>query len=439
MSRKGIFALEEMTEEDGTLASGAQGGAEAAEAVVIDEAAGAEDLAQADEHFDAAAEIEEAANEATATVDTLGEIHKEVGNSLAEGGMSEPEARALEIAVEHMCAAIGMPKTAKKPFPAMEGFADKTTRISNTKYAMEGLADKAKDIGQRIWKAIVAALEYAKKFFASLFNATEGLKKKADQIVEASKKAGNVLVEQKDVPSVSGNFLKLLTVDGSYQVGTALVAAYKKHTEQPIIKEDRMALIREIAPIMEKALSEKDAATADATVEKAMDEIIRGSKVTVGAEADEHEEPLVFAGQSFYQKFGDSTTTVSLGDSSSKKEVGEMKEAPALTPKVIQDLAGAVSDHMEAYKPLGKDVSTLSGELNAILQKVKAAMSGNGTVSNAIYSQIQTLNNVTVVASKLLRSYDVKVSSAILEYCVKSLKAIPKPEKATKNEEVPTT
>jgi hypothetical protein len=40
------------------------------------------------------------------------------------------------------------------------------------------------------------------------------------------------------------------------------------------------------------------------------------------------------------------------------------------------------------------------------------------------------VNQLTVTASKLLRGYDVKVSSAVLDYAVKSLKAIPKAEKA---------
>lgn len=439
MSRKGIFALESMEEQVEDAAKVVVAEAETSEVeaenepVVIDESAGAEDLMEADEYLETASEVEGAVEDATATVDTLGEIRKEVGNSLAEGGMSEPEARALEIAVEHMCAAIGMSKAKKSVFPAMESFANKKDRISATKYAMEGLVDKAKEIGATIIKAIMKALEYAKQFFTSLFNATNGLKMKADQIVEAAKqaKAGG-----EEAHSVSGGFLNLLTVDGKYQVGNALVAAYTKHVAEPAIKYDHMGLVRDIAPILEKALQEKEADTANASMEQVFAEIEKKHTFVEGKDADVCEEPLVFAGQSFYIEMTDTKTTVRIGDSSSKKEVSPLKEAPALSIKNVQDLAAAVSAHMESYKSLSKDVGVLSGEVNAIIQKVKAAMSGEGSVTSAIYSQIQTLNNVTVVASKLVRSYDVKVSSAILEYCVKSLKAIPKAEKAEKVEEV---
>lgn len=418
MSRKGIFALEEIAENAEVNATVVD------TPVVIDESAGAEDLAEAEGHLAAGEEIESAADDAASTVDAIGEIRKEVGNSLAEGGMSEPEARALEVAVEHMCAAIGMSK--KQIFPAMEGFADKKGRIGTTKLAMENLGEKAKEIGQRIIKAILAALEYAKKFFASLFNAIDGLKKKADQIVEATKKA-----EGKDTKgqNVSGGFLGLLTVDGKYQVGNALVTAYETHTSSEVIKFDRLTLIKEVAPILEQALSDKDAASSDAATAEVMETLKKDLDFEPGDDKYTSEQKLVFGGQSFYLEIKETSARNWIGDSSNKHDVSELKEAPALSIADVASLASKVSTHMDAYKALGKDVNVLGGEFNAIIQKVKAAVAGQGSVTSTIYSQIQMVNNLTVGASKMLRSYDVKVSSAILEYCVKSLKSVPKPEK----------
>jgi hypothetical protein len=377
-------------------------------------------------HLERSEVIEGTIDAGLRTIETLQGMRERIGGALAEGGMRQPEAQAIALAVEALCTALDMPKK-KEVFLAMEGFADKTSRIGTTKLAMESISDRAKEIGAQILKALQAALEYARKYFAALFSATVGLKKKAEQISAAAKKADSGV--SKDL-SVSGDFMRYLTVDGKYQTGQALVAAYKKHATSPIIKEDRMALIRNASAGLEKALAEKDVAQANEAAYKVLDNILEGSKQEIGAQADIYEEALVFGGVSFYQELRGGHTTVRLAPSSDAKDVSGLKEAPALDAKVVEELADLVAEHMKTYDDFGKDVITLSNEFNAIVNRVKAAIAGNGSVTADIYSTIQSVNQLTVTASKLLRGYDVKVSSAVLDYAVKSLKAIPKAEKA---------
>ena len=165
----------------------------------------------------------------TETADALSEIQNHIEATEADGGMSEPAARALEIAVECLMRQVGSTKT-KKTFPAMEGFADSKTRLANTKLAMEGLGEFL----QKIWKAIVAAvrkaIEWIRDFFVALFNGAKSLKKRAEQL-EAKAKTMN----GKDIPEnakINSRRLITLTMSITGDVsGSEFPRAFANHSK----------------------------------------------------------------------------------------------------------------------------------------------------------------------------------------------------------------
>ena len=108
---------------------------------------------------------------------------------------------------------------------------------------------------------------------------------------------------------------------------------------------------------------------------------------------------------------------------SESKEAQEAKEVAALEMKDVVTISEMVEKQLDTYKTLSNDVRILGGTLNQIVQKLKALASKDKTIKTNLISQIQSLNTMTVGASKVLRSYDVKVASAILDYSMKSIKA----------------
>ena len=440
--RRGIMALEELEE-----------GGEVAQAEVTDFVEAPEnDLADAAVAEGEVAAIDDSVEEAADTAETLEAVHDEMGKSLEEGGMSEPEARALEVAVEHLCARVGFPKS-RKTFPAMEGFANKTSRIQATKIAMEEVAERAK----KLWDTIIAALkrawEWVKNFFKSLLDATIGLKARAEKLekVAAATKGGHGPTGKK----INSSGFALLTVDGKLQEHEALVSAYAKHTSDAFITADRAGLVAKLKPHIEKSMDAIAAKDEDALVTIAEDMLEltgptlgtpgtapQGVSVPEGGQAYVHS--LVFGGATYVAIAGESKgiTKVQIvyGD---KATVPEQVEA--CETSTAGKLAGAVAKHMDTFKNSPTKIGEAINSMNSMVaglrnqalanKTTKAIKEGKspgeamGDKSKIVASSVRGLNCAVTQASAVLKGYDVKIAKAVLDYAGASLSGL-KQEKA---------
>lgn len=136
------------------------------------------------------AEVEDlntAIEEAEADAETLGEIQETLAETVESGeGVDETTAEVAEIAVEAICARLGI-RSQQKVIPALESFGSKGSKLTATKVAVEGISDTLKKVWEAIKKAFVTVWQKIKDFFAKFFDNSEKVKKLAESLKEKAK------------------------------------------------------------------------------------------------------------------------------------------------------------------------------------------------------------------------------------------------------------
>lgn len=126
-------------------------------------------------------EAEEYAEGIETSVDAAGElqeVHDTLAASVEDGeGVSEETAKMAEIAVEAICAKVGISAREARMIPAMESFGSANSRLTATKLAMEGIKETAKRIWEAIKKACIHVWNVIKNFFAGLTKSRTMLEK----------------------------------------------------------------------------------------------------------------------------------------------------------------------------------------------------------------------------------------------------------------------
>ena len=142
---------------------------------------------------DAGGEVEEYSEGIDSSVgaaDELGEVHDTLAASVENGeGVSEETAKMAEIAVEAICAKVGISAREARLMPAMESFGSANSRLTATKLAMEGIKETAKRIWEAIKKACIHVWNVIKSFFAGLFKSRDMLEKHLKNLKDRANKA----------------------------------------------------------------------------------------------------------------------------------------------------------------------------------------------------------------------------------------------------------
>lgn len=141
-----LFAFEDETVMDDAVPAAAEVEAEQGVSELTEDASGVEEGVTAiDDGEEAAAQLEEVQEVVAATVDGTGEAQ----------GLDPVAAEAIRIAVESICARMGASTKQFYALYATENFESKSSRVANTKIALESIADTLKGV----WAKIVAFLK----------------------------------------------------------------------------------------------------------------------------------------------------------------------------------------------------------------------------------------------------------------------------------------
>ena len=178
--RKGILAMEELDEvvADNAAVETLEAPAEETEGLAEVEAAETEVVADTEE-----------TGEVIETADTLDEVREGVEEAAeTEGGLAEPEARALNAAVEGLLITLGARGANAKVFPAMEGFRDPATRARVTMEAAGGIGDKVKQVWAKLVEMLKKAWEMISNFFKAITTAAGRLGMRAEKVKKAAAK-----------------------------------------------------------------------------------------------------------------------------------------------------------------------------------------------------------------------------------------------------------
>ena len=167
-------------------------------------------------------EVEDYSDGIDTSVDAVGEL-EEVHDNLAESvengeGMSAETAKIAEIAVEAICAKVGISAKESKTFPTMESFGAGTSRLQATKLTMENIKEQV----ARIWKAIKDACAYVWNIVKQFFNGLVKNRKVMEKHIQNLKGKAKSLKDEAPKSKTLKVGAKAFSIDGSATPGTAI-------------------------------------------------------------------------------------------------------------------------------------------------------------------------------------------------------------------------
>ena len=128
---------------------------------------------------------------------------------------------------------------------------------------------------------------------------------------------------------------------------------------------------------------------------------------------------------------------VFLFNDSDKAELGNLdkkvtipEQAEALTPIVGGKLAGLVAKHLGTYAGSATKIGENINKISALISKIKNGKSEDTESVKYAGIAVRALNQAVVQTTVILKSYDVKVAKAALDYVGASLSDL-KQEKTT--------
>ncbi|MDD2879675.1 MAG: hypothetical protein PHQ58_04495 [Rhodoferax sp.] len=438
--RKGIMAFESM---DGEV----DGGADVAEFAESAES----DIIEMDEANNNIQGLDDGMDEAEETADTLDKMGESLGEAAEDGGISEPAAEAVRVAVEHLCARIGMP-AGTRVMPSMESFGDRSSRVAATMEAMDGIKARAKSIWEAIVKVFNQAIDWVKDFFRKLTDGSLKLKKRAEKIITETGKLGSKTIKA-DAKIAAGGFGKQLVVGDKIPEGSDFVSKvgeYSKTQKELNTKIKGMSdngknAVKDIMSAVESgdALKEKIGKAAKTMLGMWTGKNSSNTELQIdGMQLGEY--ALIFGNKSFYSRvpmhmetqkedaaFEEmiKNTKFTVANSAGEKEAKELaKEITALQKEEIKSVATAIKANMELYKDYNKEIKALEESRDSVrkgMDRVKNAFSESDRTAARI-AKIY-VSALTAGASSL-RSYDIKTCKAALDYCTASLKSAGAPE-----------
>lgn len=172
-------------------------------------------------------ELEGSVDDAVQDAETLEKIQGVMEDSVESGeGLDETSAEIAEIAVEAICARLGIKKRA---MPAMESFGSQNSRVVATKIAIEGISGMVKTTWEAIVKAWNTMWTYIKDFFTKYFTALGRAKETQAKLATAVKEFGKTEVgEKKEIENSS--LSSAFAIGGKADAGT-VETILKNHTE----------------------------------------------------------------------------------------------------------------------------------------------------------------------------------------------------------------
>ncbi len=402
--------------------------------------------------------------EAVETVDVLDEINEAVKMTEGIGGLSEPVADALAIAVEHFTSRLGM-TSRKVLFPSMEDFAAPSSRKGATKIAMEGIADVIK----RIWAEILATFERVISWVADFFNNHEIAARRLINRAVKLKKRIDAMGKTDDVAEGSvadshTRFVKHLTKDGESLAPAAFVKNFEAY-----VKEEYSEL-----KVMEKGLSSLAhmPTLLKATLAKGFDEnqmnnfmmetisevgdVMRQSvanyagssnkDIVVPENCDLLEKKMPFGGVSKY--------AVIPGGASKDTDLKELRQATnrikffnapstgmkeadfgtssevhvdGLTLREAHDVVYLIENHLSAYASINRSAAVIKvagkyfREMSDYASSLDPKYTGTGKAQlAACVSNVIAVFTTQFIKNSLM--YDLSLCNAALEYCAVSIR-----------------
>ncbi len=144
-------------------------------------------------------------------------------NLTEPGELTEAGAKALDIAVEHLCRSVGFRKS---PLPALESYS--SDKAHYKQLALEGIGDFLKRMFRAIIEAIKKAIQFIIDFIATFLLSTKSLLKRVDLLSKEANALSNKEAANEDVIE-SKRISKFLESKKGFITNAEFNSAYDEH------------------------------------------------------------------------------------------------------------------------------------------------------------------------------------------------------------------
>lgn len=426
MKYRGILAMEE-AELEAVVAEPAVDAEVVAEEQVEQGTAGeAEAMTEVEAAHDDVVASDEQIADAEDTAGTIETIEERVGEAAeTEGGISEPEAAALDVAVEALLVRLGASREKAKVFPAMEGFKDKESRQQTTRIAMENLGAKVKQLWQTILNAINSVWEKVVAFIKAMLNGTKFVEGRAVLVKKlaarkGAAKAGTVKV---------GKWGKKIMVGGKIPNASALIKGITALSSHPAISFQYGAAATEANAAIVKALDgigKKDGADGAAEALMNLGAILHVEKKNMALPLGD----VTFVSTEKKDEAGN-VSAIEVKIDGGEGDPGA--EAPGLSPADAIKVADAVIANMKKFAGYEKESESIAATMKQLTSRIKGVASKeteNDKEIRSIAKAIMVTKSALAIASTKARGYDLATCHAALAFAGASVAAAGKEAKA---------
>ena len=407
------------------------------------EAGAAEVVQQAGEVEELQAAIEDAEEGA----ETLGQIEGVLEESAESGeGVDETAAEIAEVAVESICARLGI-RAAKKSFPAMEAFGSSNSRLSATKIALEGIGEHIKRIWEAIKSAIIRLVEKVKSFFIGLLKNTGLVITHLEKLLERAKSLPDD-AKPKNADLSNKSLARAFSIDKKADLNTAkkIVANGGKLLESAKVLADASA---KFSGEIEKAAGEASVEGGYDKAREALETNVTTSLIALGKLASSHgsagedkEKTLTYygpfvgtrvlalkndvktMGEDTYHDFSLTVTTY---------DKIEADKITALKREEVYDLVKqglSLMDQLKAFEKAQKEIQKTSDNVRKAAEKAtsslnKAADEEKDAVKSralkSISKDVTNVNSITASVGVAIPATVFATGKAVADYASASI------------------
>lgn len=384
-------------------------------------------------------EIEQTQQAMDETEEVIQEAEEErqvLEQSQAQGGAEPVAMEALQRAVKRFEKRTGVACSVKSM--GLESFASKTTRLQQTKVAMEGAVDYIKKLIKMLMDAVAAVWEKVKGFVEKIMVGAERLAKRAKQVEDAAKAAQGKTAPA-DAKVTSGSVLAYARINDKAVEGAEFAKAFiaqtaatfgvRKRREESLaefVKGDTLVKILEESkkPENKEALTSAVLATHIAKEGKG-----ENGMVTVDSEerllGDFVASSTYLAKDSTWEQISTNYTKVKPSLVVAKEAKDGPKEVKPMSPEDARKVANQAAGHMSSYSDMRAEQKKIDTEVKALMTKAKELEKEKDAPTEQIRvatGVVRAIVNNVLQSLVAYRSYDVNLTKAALDYAAASVK-----------------
>lgn len=380
---------------------------------------------------------QQAADDAEEVVQQVEEERQVLEQAQQQGGAEQPAMEALQRAMSRFEKRTGVRSSISGM--GMESFGSKSTRAQATAIAMEGAVEYIKKIIKMLVDAMAAVWEKVKAFFEKIWVGADRLAKRAKKVEEAAK-AAQGKVAPADAKVKSGSVLAYARQDDKVVEGKAFADQYIKQTTDNYmgskgVKETLTAFTKgeDVQKVLSAAVVKDNQKAIIEAVIAAQGAVTEG-KAEEGLTIGKPKDFQLGEYGTFNTNIDKGTTWEQLSSNYNKIKLSVLrnpdakddvvKEVNPMSPEDAKRVAYQVAGHMSSYAKLREEQNAFGNEIKKITEKAKAMEKEKDAPVDQIRvaaGAVRAMANSQMGLLVSLRSYDVNLSKAALDYAAASV------------------